>query len=141
MKLLIPIFLFCAIAITSCGDKDKSASEELSKKVMVIHDEVMPKMGDIMKYKKQLNTKIDELTKAGQEQNADQIESLKKAVEDLDNSHDGMMNWMHQFNRNFESEVQDDVIAYFQDQMIKIEKVANTTNAALKNAEKLLAEQ
>ena len=125
--------------MSSCGDKKQSAQEALKDKVMAVHDEIMPKMGDIMKYKKELNAKIKTLTEAGAEENADQIDELKKAVEGLENSHEGMMNWMHQYNSNFEDKVQEEVMAYLKDQMTKIEDVAKTTNSALKKAKELLA--
>lgn len=138
MKRTLPIFLLALIIIASCGEKKDNTREELLNKVLAVHDEVMPKMGDIMKYKKELNAKIDALIDAGSEENEEQIATLQKAVEDLDNSHDDMMNWMHGFDRNFESEVQEDVIAYLKDQMTKIETVGKETNTALKNAEELL---
>jgi len=139
MKRIIPIFLTVLIFSASCGDKKNNLQEELLKKVMEVHDELMPKMGNIMKYKKQLKTKVDELVEAGQEENEVKIAELQKAIENLENSHEGMMNWMHGFDRNFESEVQEEVMEYLKDQMTKIEDVAKTTNTALKNAEELLA--
>lgn len=140
MKSTISLILIAFLLITSCSDKKDNTQEDLLKKVMAVHDEIMPKMGDIMKYKKQLKAKIDELSEAGAEENAGQIAKLKKGVEDLENSHEGMMNWMHEFDRNFESEVQDEVIAYMKDQMTKIESVGKMTNTAIANAKELLAE-
>lgn len=139
MKNILSIFLVMLV-FASCGEKKDNSQQELLKKVMAVHDEIMPKMGDIMKYKKQLNAKIDELTKAGVEDNQAEITELKKAAEDLENSHDGMMNWMHGFDRNFNSEVQSEVIAYMKDQMTKIENVGKMTNTAIANAKELLAE-
>ena len=139
MKTFLPVFLLIFMFTISCSEKKQSAQEALKDKVMAIHDEIMPKMGDIMKYKKELNAKIKALTEAGAEENADQIEELKKGVEGLENSHEGMMNWMHQYNSNFEDKVQEEVMAYLKDQMTKIEDVAKTTNSALKKAEELLA--
>ena len=138
MKRTLPIYLLLLLIFASCGEKKDNTQKELLDKVLAVHDEVMPKMGDIMKYKKELNAKIDALIEAGSEENANQIDTFKKAIEDLDNSHDGMMNWMHGFDRNFDSEVQEEVIAYLKDQMTKIETVGKKTNTALKNAEELL---
>lgn len=140
MKKTIPIFLIILLIVTSCGENKDNSRQELLKKVMAVHDEIMPKMGDIMKYKKQLQTKINELTEASAEENQAKIAELTQAVEDLENSHDGMMNWMHGFDRNFDSEVQEEVIAYMKDQMTKIERVGKGTNAALENAKELLAQ-
>ena len=65
MKSFLRIFFIAVMLLNSCGDKDKEAQEELYKKVIAVHDEIMPKMGDIMKYKKQLKEKVEELTSAG----------------------------------------------------------------------------
>jgi predicted transcriptional regulator len=138
MRLIIPAFLIVVLLFASCGEQKKSAKDLLKEKVMAVHDEIMPKMGDIMKYKKELNAKINELAQAGIEENAYEIEMLKKAVTDLDNSHDEMMGWMHQYNNDFEGMVEKEVMDYLNDQMKKIEDVAKTTNAALKSAEELL---
>jgi len=123
----------------SCGEQKKSAKDELYDKVMAIHDEIMPKMGDIMKYKKQLNKKLDKLTEEGADANADKIAELTKAVADLDNSHKEMMNWMHGFDPDFEGKVKEELMQYLKDQQKKIESVGELTNRALKNAEELLA--
>ena len=139
MKTILPVFLLTFLFMSSCGEKKQSAQEMLKDKVMAVHDEIMPKMGDIMKYKKELNAKIKALTEAGSEENATQIDELTKAVEGLENSHEGMMNWMHQYNSDFEDKVQEEVMAYLKGQMTKIEDVAKTTNSALKKAEELLA--
>jgi len=140
MKKMVLMILPLVVLFSSCGDKKEDAQKALLDKVLAVHDEVMPLMGDIMKYKKQLNAKIDELIDAGAEENTDQIAKLKEAVKSLENSHDGMMNWMHGFDRNFEGKVQEEVLDYLNDQMTKIEAVAKETNVALQKAEELLAE-
>ena len=140
MKRILPLLVLMILMFTSCGDKEGKSRKALLDKVLEVHDLVMPKMGAIMKYKRQLNAKIDELIELGAEENSDEIAKLKEAVTSLTNSHDGMMNWMHGFDSNFEGKVQEEVMAYLNDQMTKIETVANETNAALKNGEELLAE-
>lgn len=139
MKIPISIIFITIFLFAACSKQKKSAVDELKEKVMAVHDEVMPKMGDIMKYKKQLNKRIDELVETGAKENAEKIAELHKAVEKLDNSHEDMMNWMHQYNSNFEDMVEDEIMKYLKGQMEKIESVANTTNTALKNAEEILS--
>ena len=140
MKHLTPLFLILLLVFASCGEQKKSDIDQLLDTVMAGHDEIMPKMGDIMKYKKQLKEKISLLTKESIEANADNIAKLNKAIEDLDNSHEEMMNWMHGFDRNFEGMVNEEVIKYLNTQKEKIETVGEMTNSALKNAEELLSE-
>jgi hypothetical protein len=140
MKIFFSVFLIVSsILIVSCSEKQKEAKDELYDKVMAVHDEIMPKMGDIMKYKKQLQEKIDALS-AAEEVNSAKISELEQAIADLDNSHDEMMGWMRQFDNDFEGMVNEDIMKYLNDQMGKIKKVGEVTNAALQNAQQKLAE-
>jgi len=141
MKRILSLLILTFVLLTSCANENESARKALLDKVLEVHDQVMPKMGDIMKYKKQLNTKIDELVEAGAEENADQIAQLKTAVTSLENSHEGMMSWMRGFNSNFDDKVEQEVMAYLDDQMTRIEAVAKETDAALQKAEELLSEK
>ncbi len=138
MKHLSPLFLILLFVFASCGEKKKSDIDQLLDTVMAGHDEIMPKMGDIMKYKKQLKEKIDLLTAESAEVNADKIAELNKAIDNLETSHEEMMNWMHGFDSNFEGKVEEEVIKYLNTQKEKIETVGEMTNSALKNAEEIL---
>jgi Mg2+ and Co2+ transporter CorA len=127
-----------AILLVACEEKPKE-TDLLYKKVMEVHDEIMPKMGDIMKLKKQLKEKIAELN-ASAEADSVKISSLELAIADLDNSHEEMMGWMRQFNRDYEGMVNEEILKYLNDQKGRIEKVGQVTNAALQNAQEQLAE-
>lgn len=85
----------------SCG-QDKAAVEQAEKEVFVIHDEVMPKIGQLMEYKEALSkeiTSLDSLLKIKT------IDSLQKRKEEalalsssLQDADKGMMDWMHDYN-------------------------------------------
>ncbi|MCK5705281.1 MAG: hypothetical protein KAI29_29225 [Cyclobacteriaceae bacterium] len=135
MKSAIPLFLIVLLMFASC----ENAKDRLYKQVMAVHDEIMPKMGAIMKYKKQLNKKIDTLIEEGNDANADKIAELTQAIADLDNSHEEMMNWMREFDNDFEGMVNEEVMEYLNNQKDKIENVGKVANSALSNAEKILA--
>ncbi|AEI50582.1 hypothetical protein [Runella slithyformis] len=93
---LIIILLLCA-----CG-QNKASVEEAEKEVFVIHDEVMPKMGQLMELKTGLSKEIaaiDSLTKISAN------DSLQKRKEEalalslaLTEADQGMMDWMHHYN-------------------------------------------
>jgi len=127
-----------AILLVACEEKPKE-TDVLYKKVMEVHDEIMPKMGDIMKLKKQLKEKLAELDTATEIDRA-KIEEIEQAIADLDNSHEEMMGWMRQFNRDFEGMVNEEILKYLNDQKGRIEKVGQVTNAAIQNAKEQLAE-
>jgi hypothetical protein len=127
-----------AILLVACEEKPKE-TDVLYKKVMEVHDEIMPKMGDIMKLKKQLKEKLAELDTATEIDRA-KIDDIERAIADLDNSHEEMMGWMRQFDRDFEGMVNEEILKYLNDQKGRIEKVGQVTNAALQNAKEQLAE-
>jgi len=129
------ILIISALFIFSCTEKKKeSAQDQLMQSVMAVHDVVMPKMGDIMKYKKQINEKIEELKAAGEEANQDAISKLEQISNDLDDAHEKMMNWMHEFHRDFKGMTEEDVINYLNDEKAKIEQVGQQTEKTLKKA-------
>jgi hypothetical protein len=68
------------------------------------------------------------------------IDDIERAIADLDNSHEEMMGWMRQFDRDFEGMVNEEILKYLNDQKGRIEKVGQVTNAALQNAQEQLAE-
>ncbi|MEM8893706.1 MAG: hypothetical protein AAGC88_03950, partial [Bacteroidota bacterium] len=53
--------LILSLAIVSCGDGGKAEREALRDEVIAIHDEVMPKMGDLRKVRKSLEAMADTL--------------------------------------------------------------------------------
>jgi paraquat-inducible protein B len=127
-----------AILLVACEEKPKE-TDVLYNKVMEVHDEIMPKMGDIMRLKKQLKEKLAELDTATEIDRA-KIDDIERAIADLDNSHEEMMGWMRQFDRDFEGMVNEEILKYLNDQKGRIEKVGQVTNAALQNAQEQLAE-
>ncbi len=138
MKHLTTLFLISLLMFSACSEQKKSAKDQLYDRVMAVHDEIMPKMGDMSKYKKQLKEKIDALVAEGDEANAEKIDALKDAVVGLENSHEEMMNWMREFDRDFEGMVEKEIMDYLNNQFKKIETVGKTTNDALKVAEQIL---
>jgi uncharacterized protein YoxC len=137
MKKTLTFTLMTLIWLMSCDEKKKETKDVLYDQVMEVHDEIMPKMGDIMKYKKQLKIKMEELA-ADPEMNAEKIEKVKQAITELDNSHEDMMAWMREFNPDFEGMVTEEVMQYLNEQKVKIEQVGKETYAALNSAEELI---
>jgi paraquat-inducible protein B len=140
MKSFVLMSLLMLVLLVSCKDQQEQAKDELYERVMTIHDEIMPKMGDLSKYKKELEQKIDELASKSEVDSA-QIRDLEETIEELDNSHEAMMGWMHQFDNDFEGQVNEEIMKYLNVQLDKIEEVGKMTNAALQDAQDQLAEQ
>lgn len=85
MKIVSYIVMLCLIAV-ACKSPDTETTQTNANTVqaawdemMVVHDEVMPKMGEITRLKKQIAAK----------------DSTAAVLEELTVAEDGMWNWMH----------------------------------------------
>ena len=131
------------LVLISCGKTsdhtghDKSedgtsgeANQALYDQVMDIHDEVMPKMGDIYKMKIELLEKIAN-TPGMVEEKRKELEAI---ISNLDSTNNAMMDWMHNFNPIPDSLDQEKAREYLETEMERIKKVRDRTNEALGRA-------
>jgi len=126
----------------SCKEDKKDSSESESsqmKKVMAIHDEVMPKMGKIGSLVGQLRKKID---------NDEGGAIEKKAMEDLQDANKSMMNWMQDFGSRFDyDEINEKTVLteekkqWLNEEEEKVKIVKEKINSSIANAEALLGEK
>ena len=132
----ILLSLFFIISCKEAKKTEEATSTSQMEDVMAIHNEVMPKMGDIGKLVAKLKSKID-TTDTGQE--------YKKAMKDLQEANNSMMNWMHDFGDSFDSdeilngkELTDEKQELLKIEQKKIKEVKEKINASIKHAEELL---
>jgi hypothetical protein len=125
MKNII-LFLCLVGLITSC--KEKST---LEKEVMAIHDEVMPRLGELNKDKKGLQSILKNTTDESVKI------TLQNAVTALEKADDGMMKWMAEWKLPSEEPARK---AYLEKEMIRITKVKTDMLKSMNNA-KLLKEK
>ncbi|MBJ2174410.1 hypothetical protein JBL43_09190 [Aureibaculum sp. A20] len=92
-KILLVFALF--MFMQSCKNEPKEKEETRMDRVMAVHDELMPRMGEIGKLTTALEAKID-TTATG--------EKYKLAKDSLVNAYDYMMDWMKGFGDKFDSE-------------------------------------
>ena len=91
---------------------------------MDVHDEVMPKMDDIYKRKKELQDKL--ATKP-----ADSLE-IRQRIARLDSADHMMMDWMHQFNPPDDEKASDEESEkYLEDQLTKVNDMKAYVQKAL----------
>lgn len=115
--------------LLSCQDARQKISDALDKEVMGVHDEVMPKMGKILEYKKQINQMIDSCeTQACKD-------SLQKISYLLTRADEDMMQWMRTFEH---PEGLDTAEAYLNAQKEAVLKVKAEVEEGLGAAEQLL---
>lgn len=89
--------LFILVFSFSCKQEKKTDEEKPTQmeQVMIVHDEVMPKMGTISKLVAELKSKVDS-TETGMEYQA--------AMRDLQKANKSMMDWMMGFGNRFDSD-------------------------------------
>jgi len=144
MKHTIGLLVFTAVLhiLTGCGAKkaeeQKKSQDDLAKEVMAIHDEVMPRMGELVGFRKQLKTKINAWTQTNTAESDAVIMEATALVEKLDAADKGMMDWMHEYNGGqglYEHEL---IMEYLRDEKSKIEKVRTDMNLSIEEAKQFI---
>jgi len=131
MKLILVKFsliLLSAFFIVACGSKEADI-EKLKSETIAIHDEVMPKMDDIMKLKKSLRNEMDST------QSNEEIQQLIILLEEADKA---MMNWMRNYDPRMENMTEEEKIEYLNEQKLSISEVSKKMNKSISEAEEYL---
>lgn len=131
------IFLTTLLSFTllfSNCQNNEAVQQELFREVMVVHDEVMPKMDDIHRTQKQLRTKKTTITDATtQKEINDHIQALEQAGE-------GMMDWMAKLKPPSENDTRthEEIMAYLAKEKIEIQHVSDDMNGSISAGKELL---
>lgn len=133
LRFFIAAFFF----LSACGPNKKESNEILKQEVIAIHDEVMPKMDELKKLKKEITQKSNELT-ANSTGSSEEIERLNRIAVGLDAAFEGMFVWMRQFKSTYEDMTQEEVEKYLLDQKIKVQEVNDEIKASIAAANKEL---
>ena len=136
INLSIAIFLLFFLACQS-SDPNHLAEEALKDEVMVIHDEVMPKTGEMTKLRKNLqnflnqDSIIDPTTKA----------TVLEAITYLEKADEGMYDWMAEFKKPKKlrgEKSHEEIMAYLKEEKVKIEQVKYDMLTSIKTAVEIL---
>lgn len=134
LKILF-IVLFGALVSCSKSGKDTTASDPVDEnanqalydQVMDIHDEVMPKMNDLYKLKKQLQDTIAKTPAMMEEKKRE----LEQTILQLDSASNSMMVWMRQFNPPSDSASEEALREYLEAQLEMVKKMREDVVEAL----------
>lgn len=143
MKTLKILFVIGLLAMNACSktnehdhsehedtEMEESPNQALYDQVMNVHDEVMPRMDDIMKLKRELQEKIANTPDMVVEKKA----QLEKVISNLDSASTAMMNWMHEFNPLPDSVDQEKAREYLESEMERIKKVKSLVTETIDKA-------
>ncbi|MEZ4779665.1 MAG: hypothetical protein R2786_09820 [Flavobacteriaceae bacterium] len=137
MKKLFLIVLLAA-SITACKEKvTEPAGPTQMEQVIAIHDELMPKMGEVGELIVKLESSMD----------STQVDSMKlTAIQNLKGANQEMMNWMMDFGNAFDSaevfdgkELSEEKLKTLTSFQESVNNLKSSMEAAISNAEKLLS--
>jgi hypothetical protein len=138
-KIVTIIVVIGLLSLTSCKESKKVEEASRMEQVMLIHDEVMPKMGTLGKLVGQLKPMADSL-------GAESAEF--KAMKDLQEANRSMMDWMQGFGNRFDSEeimngkeLSDEKKQWLREEEEKVQQVKENINSSIKRAEEILSNQ
>lgn len=95
MALLFGGLLSCQTASEKeAKDPEMEKAQTIYTEAIAIHDEVMPRMDDIMRLKRKLNAQKDSLSQLGADTYAARIDSIELLVANLEKADKAMMQWM-----------------------------------------------
>ncbi|GMN06836.1 hypothetical protein MTsPCn5_22250 [Croceitalea sp. MTPC5] len=131
------ICLLALLVSISCKQEKKTETEPTQmEKVMIIHDEVMPKMGKLSKLVSELKEKVD-TTETGRK--------YEMAMKDLQKANKSMMDWMMGFGDRFDSdeilngkELTAEKQAWLNEEEEKVVALKEQINSSIEKAEALL---
>ena len=143
MTARILIFLLTTFTISACT-KEADQVADLEKEVLGIHDEVMPKMEEIMALKKGLSQKIAKLDSLQQEgassttlaQERQQALDLSSRLSRADSL---MMGWMHEYKGDSAKALPArQALEYFRLEKDKMITVQEATTSSIQEAREFL---
>ncbi|GAB3234731.1 hypothetical protein GCM10027454_40500 [Algoriphagus aestuariicola] len=106
---------------------------------MALHDEVMPKLGQIKSFEKKAIQKAAELA-AEDSTNTDQIRQYELLATELDQAYEGMFVWMRQYEIEEEGKSPEEIKLYLDQQMILVGEVNKNIKDVLAKADSLLGD-
>jgi hypothetical protein len=131
------IFILVLVLTISCKENKKvKEGPTQMEEVMMVHDEVMPKMGTLSKLVAELKTKVDTTT-SGKE--------YEVAMKDLQEANKSMMDWMMGFGERFDSDeilegkaLTPEKIEWLNEEEEKVNVLKEQINSSIEKAEALL---
>lgn len=141
MKLARICLVFSLVAVVqSCGPNQKELNAVRRSEVIAVHDEVMPKMGQLKSFEKKALQKAGELA-AMDPVDPEKVQQMKDLAVELDHAYEEMFVWMRQYETEDGARTPEEVKSYLEAQMKSVSEVNRLMKAALTKADSLLKDQ
>lgn len=128
------------VMIVSCTDPKAEKVKALQDEAIAIHDEVMPRIGEI----NELAIKVKKSIPADTMDSLAVIEADRALglVRQLDDAHNAMMDWMAAYDPNVATSAEaDSAIAYYERQKVEITDVKHQMEKSIEDANDWLEKQ
>ncbi len=110
----------------------------LEKEVLAIHDQLMPKMGELMALKKQARQLLLRQESLQTSQDSTQLQTLIRQLEAADAA---MMDWMHHYDGKLAGQADSDKLKYLEAEKKKITWVRTLMLVSLAQGRQLLGKR
>ncbi len=114
------LFFVCAV-LSGCGNENKELETKLNEEVMAVHNDVMPKMGELNRIKRQLKSFKETVP----DENAALKDSLINTILLLSKSEDMMSDWMTNYKYPNAEMQHEEIMAYLAAQKDSIKLVSD----------------
>lgn len=139
MKKFAAILFLPLLVLTACVSP-KQKEENLAKEVMAIHDEVMPRMGEVSSYRRELKKRLDSQEFMFSPETRTERARMEQLILKLDSADRGMMDWMHNYNGGQDLYSHQEIMDYLGAEKEKISGVKIYMESTLDETKKYLAE-
>lgn len=127
------ILLLLLTLVFACSPSKSDEIKLIKKQALDIHDEVMPKMGELRRARKDLMLRADSLM----EKDSVRAQQLLNASNEIANANESMMNWMRNFEPEFEGS-EEEMLDYFKKQKESIEIVKFSMSESLTKGKEMI---
>ncbi len=127
------LILLFSMLVLACANPLIEANKEMRAQIIGVHDEVMPKIGQLMSLEKKALAQADSLF-AQDSTASTEIEAMRSLAGQLNQAHEGMFVWMRQYSLEEEGKTPEEIKTYLDEQLVKVNQVNADIKAAMEQA-------
>ena len=119
--------------VLACANPLIETNKEMRAQIIGVHDEVMPKIGQLMSLEKKALAQADSLFTQDSTATTN-IEAMRSLAGQLNQAHEGMFVWMRQYSLDEEGKTPEELKTYLDEQLVRVNQVNADIKAALEQA-------
>ena len=127
------LILLFSMLVLACANPLIETNKEMRAQIIGVHDEVMPKIGQLMSLEKKALAQADSLFAQDSTATTD-IEAMRSLAGQLNQAHEGMFVWMRQYSLDEEGKTPEELKTYLDEQLVRVNQVNADIKAALEQA-------